>query len=235
MVLPTFLWFSLDQIMGQDYQGHRGGIFQYGGCPMIREWRCYWWVRTGRWRELAQGMSHMWGWGRWTLPGDDDLLLDSQHGKPGSTGQNVLVFTLELWPTNLQITLRFGIFMVPRNVSRTLSQRSRMCGEFTLNDTPRNATKIELMELRSMYWLFYYVGGWPTNMVWFHLEQNWKVREIWLGHSYLSPSQLCYFSSFFRLFFSFLSLGVSIFQTSVIFLYTISRFLPDYYNQYWFI
>ena len=73
-------------------------IFEYGGCPMVREWGWYRCIRTGRWREWAQGMDYMWGWGWWTLLGDGDLVSEGRHGKLGSARQRVLVFTLDLWP-----------------------------------------------------------------------------------------------------------------------------------------
>lgn len=123
--------------------------FQYGGCPVIRG--CWWdcWTRTGRWRELAQGMSHM-GSGRWTLPAGGDLILDCQHGKPGNAGHNFLIFTLDSYKVCLEVVFISGSF----RVSRTLFQRSHIYGEFIVNELPGNDTKTELMELWSMCWLF---------------------------------------------------------------------------------
>lgn len=69
-----------------------------------------------------------------------------------------------LWPTKLQITPLFGIFMVLRRVSRALFQRPRIHGGFILKDVPGDATKTGFMGLWSMYWLSVtWVGGQVTR------------------------------------------------------------------------
>lgn len=38
----------------------------------------------------------MWGWGRWTLPADADLILGCQDGKPANVVQNVFIATVDV-------------------------------------------------------------------------------------------------------------------------------------------
>lgn len=132
----------------------------------------------------------------------------------------------------LQTALIFEMVRVSQRVPRALFLRAHMYRELML--------KALAMPWRLSLWN----AGAGADSVWLRWAR-WcgliQPRAKWRLDKFdadilPSPSQLCYFSFFFRLFFSFPILGVywlNIFPTLVIPLYIPSRFLPNSYNQYW--
>lgn len=184
-------------------------------------------------------MSHMLRWERWTLSADGDDFGQSRWKASKCCSECPDLHSWHVtYKVSLQITLIFGIFRLPQTEFLGLCSK-----EPTYTGSSHWGQSLAVPQKLS-YGVMQHVltsqdsGGWSGDMVWFSLKQKWEVGEVQFGHSYLSPSQLCYFSFFYHLFLSFLVLRVywlNIFQTSVIPLYITSRILLNNCNQYWFI